>query len=133
MDKCFSQVSWTLWFPSGAFGVLGRTTVADVWTIQQFSSPIIGFLCGGTPDPQEVGIVSCLVLVANYEAKGMLSVHLSMFSLCAWHKVCLGTSTCYFYIQPMYPFTSLGVFPGIQWAGPSENRGVSCLHKRMLS
>lgn len=113
-----------------------RTTVADLWTIQQFSSPIISFLCGGIPDPQVVGIMSCLVLVANYEAKGMHEAnrkHLSMFSLCAWHKVCLRISTCYLYIQPTYPFPSLGVFPGIQWAGPGENTGVSCPHKRVLS
>lgn len=32
-----------------------RTTVADLWTIQQFSSPIISFLCGGAPDPQVTG------------------------------------------------------------------------------
>ena len=73
-----------------AFGVLGRTTVADVRTIQQFSSPIIGFLCGGTPDPQETG--------SDVREKGYFA---------AWNSTATPKKCCF---RHLYELLSLGKF-----------------------
>ncbi|XP_040112992.1 uncharacterized protein LOC120875281 [Oryx dammah] len=82
---------WYRWNTNGcAVGVFGRTTAADSWTIQQFSSPIIGLLCGRTPDPQETGI--------DVREKGYFA---------AWNSTATPKKCCFHHL---YELLSLGKF-----------------------
>jgi len=58
------------------------------WTIEHLASPMVAFLCRRCLEPSVLAIVTlCLVFSGDqYEAQGIFSVHLAIFSPCAWHK-----------------------------------------------
>lgn len=58
------------------------------WTIEHLVPPMVTLLCSRCLEPSVLAIMTlCLVFFwGQYEAQGIFSVYLAVFSPCAWHK-----------------------------------------------